>query len=112
LWIRTAGSGIKRHDFAVRLGESIGLTSSVAYESEELARAASGNAPDLQLISSVSRGDAIFTGSLTPAAFSGRQWRTAIETLHTRSSAHKQPGTPGMIRIYGLDEGVKEIPLK
>jgi hypothetical protein len=113
LWIRTAGSGIRRHDFGLRVGQSIAVASTVAYESEELARVASGNASELQLLSSVSRGDAVFSASLTPAAFSERQWRTAIEALHTRAStAAKESRTPGKIRIYGLDEGVREIPLK
>jgi hypothetical protein len=47
---------------------------------------------------------------LLPDEFRSRQWRSTIETLTTASV--KPPQAPGMIRIYGLEEGVKEIPLK
>ncbi|HYP09342.1 MAG TPA: hypothetical protein VER03_24165 [Bryobacteraceae bacterium] len=110
LWSRTAGEGFVRHEFGIRLSETIQLSSTVRYTTEEAARKASENASAFKLTSSTRGAEASFSAALAPQDFAKRQWRVAIETLH--SSARTPPASPGKIRIYGLDEGVKEIPLK
>lgn len=110
LWVRTAGEGFARHDFGLRVSENVRLTSVLRYLSEDSARVATVNAPEFQLTASQARAQTSFHATLSNEAFQARQWRTAIETLHTR--VPKPAKTPGVIRVYGLDEGVKEIPLK
>jgi len=116
LWIRTSGSGFTRHDFAVRTTErEVQLSSRVSYATAESARTASDNAPVFGLSARQGGTEAILTGSFSRDEFAKRQWRPIIESLHSSESlpaTEAEPRKPGVIRIYGLDEGVKEIPLK
>jgi hypothetical protein len=115
LWIRTSGSGFTRHEYSVRLiDRTVQLNSRLRYPAELSARTAAENAPMLNLTARQSGPEANLTGSFSPEQFARREWRTTIESLH--SSTEAAPPTearkPGVIRIYGLDEGVREIPLK
>ena len=111
LWIRTAGSGFVRHEFGVRIGDRILVSSTLRYATETSARAAAGNAAQFQLTGSSNGAETALSGALSPEEFRRRQWRTTLESLHTTTSVDP-PRTPGVIRIHGLDTGVKEIHLK
>jgi hypothetical protein len=110
LWTRTTGPGFVRHEFGVRLGDNVQVSSTLRYTTEEAARAAVSNAPEFRLAGSSRGVEATLSALLPPDDFKARQWRSTIEALQTAVAA--KPKTPAMIRIYGLDEGVKEIPLK
>ena len=110
LWTRTAGSAFLRHDFGVRLGEKIQVSSKVRYASEASARAAAGNASQFDLTGSATGAEASVSAMLPPDQFRRRQWRATIESLQTATADPQRK--PGVVRIYGLDEGVKEVTLK
>jgi hypothetical protein len=113
LWIRTAVSGIKRHEFGLRLGhENVQITSKLLYTSDASARAAAENATAFGLTGRQSGVETFLTGSPSRDEFTRREWRSAIETLQSSKATPVESSKPGVIRIYGLDEGVKEIPLK
>ena len=110
LWTRTTGVAYVKHEFGVKLGERIQVSSTIRYASEESARGAASHAQALKMSASSQGVETSISAMLLPEEFRARQWRSTIESLPTASV--KPPQTPGMIRIYGLDEGVKEIPLK
>lgn len=118
LWIRMPGSGISRHEFAVRLaGDNLHLTSRLIYTTEAAARTASENAAAFGLSGRQAGAEARLSGSFSRDEFSRREWRSAIESAAANpdqavAEVQQEPRKPGVIRIYGLDEGVKEIPLK
>jgi hypothetical protein len=66
-------------------------------------------APVFNLTGSQNGSEANISGRISREEFKKREWRSAIESIHP---LQQQPSKPGVIRIYGLDEGVKEIPLK
>ena len=90
------------------------VSSKIRYPSEISARTAAENARLLSLTGRQSGQEARLTGSFSPEQFAKREWRTAIENMHSSSivESESEPRKPGVIRIYGLDEGVREIPLK
>jgi hypothetical protein len=110
LWTRTTGKEYVKHEFGVRLGERIHVSSTIRYASEDSARGAASHAQELKMAASAKGVETSISAMLLPDEFRARQWRSTIETLTTASV--KPPQAPGMIRIYGLEEGVKEIPLK
>ena len=115
MWIRTSGSGFSRHEFGIRLiDQAVQVSSKIRYPSEISARTAAENARLLSLTGQQSGQEARLTGSFSPEQFAKREWRTAIENMHSSSivESESEPRKPGVIRIYGLDEGVREIPLK
>ena len=115
LWIRTSGSRFSRHEFGIRLiDQAVQVSSKIRYPSEISARTAAENALLLGLIGRQSGQEASLTGSFSPEQFAKREWRTAIENMYSSSivESESEPRKPGVIRIYGLDEGVREIPLK
>lgn len=115
LWIRTSGPGFSRHEFALRLvDQNVQVNSKLTYPSEMSARAAAENAPMLSMTARQIGQETNLTGSFSREQFATREWRTAIENMHSSTSADsgREPGKPAVIRIYGLEGGVKEIPLK
>jgi hypothetical protein len=116
LWVRTSGAGFEKHEFRVQMAEDVQLSSTIRYSSEILARTAIENAAAFGLTGSQTGADVSLNGKFSRAEFAKRQWRPAIESLPSEavSSAQPEPPSshPGVIRIYGLEGGVKEIPLK
>ena len=107
LWVRSGNQ-----DFGVVLGDRVRVTSTVRYASEDAARAAAENAPTLDLSGMARGAEVSYSTDVDPEAFARRQWRTAIESLSEARAVSREPRKPGVVRIYGLDEGVKEVPLK
>jgi len=114
LWVRTTGNDLMRHDFGIRIGNGVDLTSRLRYRSEDVAQTAVNRAAVFGMTGSRNGADAALSGHFTREEFANRPWRSALETLQTAESVpqQQQPSKPGVIRIYGLDEGVREIPLK
>ena len=116
LWVRTSGPDFAKHEFQVQIDEGIRLKSTIRYTSDELARTAVQNASAYGLTGSQTGSEAAFTGRLSREEFAKRQWRSAIEDLPKGLVSNTQPEAPsshpGVIRIYGLEGGVKEIPIK
>ena len=107
LWVRSG-----KQEFGVVLGDKIRVTSTVRYASDELARVAAENAATLDLSGAARGAEVSYSADVDPQDFARRQWRTAIESLSEARVVSREPRKPGVVRIYGLDEGVKEIPLK
>ena len=112
LWVRSTGQDLVRHDFGLRITEDVSVTSLLRYRSEEAARAALDRAAAFGLTGSQSSAEVSLSGHISREEFQKRPWRSAIETPQPEARARQQPSQPGVIRIYGLDEGVREIPLK
>jgi hypothetical protein len=114
LWVRTTGPDLLRHDFGVRIANGVDVTSRLRYRSEDAAQTAVDRAAVFGMTGSRNGAEVALSGQFTREEFTKRPWRSALETLQTAESVSrpKQPSKPGVIRIYGLDEGVKEIPLK
>ena len=116
LWVRTSGPDFAKHEFQVQIDEGIRLKSTIRYTSENSARTAVENASPFGLTGSQTGSEAAFTGHLSREEFTKRQWRSAIEDLPKGVVSTAQPEAPsshpGVIRIYGLEGGVKEIPIK
>ena len=116
LWVRSSGSDFAKHEFQVQMNQEVRLKSTIRYTSDDAARAAVEKASPFGLTGSQTGAEAAFIGSFSPADFAKRQWRSAIEGLQrsTVSTAQPEPPSshPGVIRIYGLEGGVKEIPIK
>lgn len=106
LWVRTTGPDLLRHEFSLRIAEDIDITSRLRYRSEEGARDAVNRASAFGMTGSRDGAEAALSAHVSRENFTKRHWRLAIETVQ------KQSPKPGVIRIYGLDEGVREIPLK
>jgi hypothetical protein len=112
LWVRTTGQDLLRHDFGLRIADDVGVTSVLRYRSEAAAGAAIDRAAAFGLTGSQSSAEVTLSGHISREEFQKRQWRSAIETPQPEARSHQQSSKPGVIRIYGLDEGVREIPLK
>jgi len=110
LWVRTTGKEFRRHDFGIQLANDVHVTSKLSYSSEALARTAIDNAATFGLTGAQAGMDALLNGRFSRQEFIQRQWRTTLESLQAPSIV--PAAKPEMIRIYGLDEGVKQIPLK
>jgi hypothetical protein len=107
LWVRSG-----KQDFGIQIGERVRVSSTVRYVSEELARAAADNASALDM-TGVARGlEVSYSADVDRRELGRRQWRTAIESIADARPASREPRKPGVVRIYGLDDGVKEVPLK
>lgn len=111
LWTRTSGSEFQRHDFGIQLSSDVRVTSKLRYASDTSARAAVENASTFGMSGTNSGMEASLSGRFSREEFTKRQWRTALETLPTTAQT-PPPRKPDVIRIYGLEGGVKEIPLK
>jgi hypothetical protein len=107
LWVRSG-----KQDFGVQLGDRIRITSTVRYPSEHAARAAAENASTLDMSGAARGAEVSYSADVDPRDFGRRQWRTAIESLADARPVSREPRKPGVVRIYGLDEGVREVPLK
>jgi hypothetical protein len=117
LWVRTSSPDIPKHEFRLQISEGIRVDSSLRYVSESPARTAVANAQAFGLTGTQNGAEASISGHFSREDFARRTWRSAIETLQSDEGpspvAAEQPSAhPGVIRIHGLDGGVKEIPLK
>jgi hypothetical protein len=110
LWIRTTGAEFQRHDFGIQLSSDVRVTSKLRCTSDTSARAAVENGSTFGMSGTNSGMEASLSGRFSREEFTKRQWRTALESLPTTSQT--PPRKPDVIRIYGLEGGVKEIPLK
>jgi hypothetical protein len=106
LWVRTTGPDLLRHEFSLRIGGDVDIASRLRYRSQESAREAVDRASAFGMTGSQDGAEAALSAHVSRESFTKRHWRVAIETVRQPSSK------PGVIRIYGLDEGVREIPLK
>ena len=113
LWIRITGPDLLRHEFGVRIANGVDITSRQRYGSEDTARMAIDRAAVFGMTGSQNGAEVSMSGQFTREEFAKHPWRSALETLQTADPVTpQQPSKPGVIRIYGLDEGVREIPLK
>jgi hypothetical protein len=108
LWVRTSGPDLIRSEFGIRLAENVDVTARLRFRSEDAARATAEGAPTFGLTGWHEGVEARLSGRISREEFKKRQWRSRIESI---DPVPPQASKPGVIRIYGLDEGVKEIPL-
>jgi hypothetical protein len=112
LWIRTAGPDLLLHEFSIRITDAVGVRSRLRYRSEDAARTAIERATAIGMTGSQNGAEAVLASSMTRGEFTKRQWRSTMEGLAEAEPPRQESSKPGVIRIYGLDEGVKEIQLK
>lgn len=106
LWIRTVGSTFDNHEFGVRLDTGVAISSKIRFRDEANATAIVDGSEALGLTASRQGKEATLSGHFSNEDFRRRQWRPAIES----PEVEKPTSHPGVIRIYGLDDGVKELP--
>jgi hypothetical protein len=113
LWIRTSGPGFQKHEFRIDMAEDVRINSKLRHTSEDAARAAVENASVFRLTGTRNGVDTSISGRFSRDEFAKQQWRSVIESLPSSTASSGKPTShPGVIRIHGLEGGVKEIPLK
>jgi hypothetical protein len=114
LWIRgrAPAPGIQWHDFGLAFSSGgVKVDSHMRAASTEVAQSIASNARVQEMIATQTGADVHIMANISRDEFMRKagQWRTSLEELAQAAP----PAPPGKqtIRIYGLDDGTREVPL-
>lgn len=109
LWIRSAAS-----TFGLLVAEPVRVEAIVTASSIEKAKEMFENAKLQNMIAVQNEREVVMTGAIPRVQFVQRagNWRASLENLQAAvPPLRAEPQGPQIIRIYGLEGGVREVPL-
>lgn len=113
LWVHSAPGGeIESYQFSLSIEpQGLRMNARIRARNAEAASVLAANTAVYDVSTTLTGTDVVVTGRFTREEFARRSghWRTSLERLQAEPPPRTQ--SPGKVLIYGLDEGVREVPL-